>query len=68
MSHESSVNVMNPLQYSPFLWNIFSLPEALEFCWSSFAKENKTNAIIDQEKHNIEEIYIWSTAITGYIM
>ena len=68
MSRESSVNTMNLLIYSPFLWNIFSLTEALEFCWSSFAKENKTNAIIDQEKHNIEEIYIWSAAITGYIM
>ena len=56
MSRESSVNTMNLLIYSPFLWNIFSLTEALEFCWSSFAKENKTNAIIDQEKHKIEQI------------
>ena len=68
MSRGSSVNAMNLLQYSPFLGNIFSLTEALEFCWSSFVKENKTNAIIDQEKHNIEEIYIWSAVNTGYIM
>ena len=68
MSRGSSANVMNLLQYSPFLWTIFSLTEALEFCWSSFVKENKTNAIIDQEKHKIEQIYIWSAVITGYIM
>ena len=68
MSRGSSVDAMNLLQYSPFLWNIFSLAEALEFCWSSFDKENKTNAIIDQEKHKIEQIYIWSAVITGYIM
>ena len=68
MSRGSSVNAMNPLQYSPFLWNIFSLAEALEFCWSSFDKENKTNANIDQEKHKIEQIYIWGAVITGYIM
>ena len=70
MSRGSSVNAMNLLIYSPFLWNIFSLAEALEFCWSSFAKENKTNAIIDQEKHKIEQIYIWSAMNirTGYIM
>ena len=68
MSRESSVNAMNLLQYSPCLWNIFSSAEALEFCWSSFAKENQTNAIIDQEKHKIEQIYIWSAMNTGYIM
>ena len=71
MSHRSNVNAMNLLQYSPFLRNIFSLAEAyfhFDFLWSSFTKEHKTNAIINQEKHKIEQIYIWSPVTTGYIM
>lgn len=61
MSHSSNVNAMNLLQYSPFLRNIFSLAEAyfyFEFFWSLLTKEHKTNAIIDQEKHEIKQSYI----------
>ena len=52
---------MNLLQYSPFLQNIFSLAEVyfhFDFLWSSFTKEHKTNAIINQEKQNRTNLHL----------
>ena len=46
-----------------------SLQEASEFCRSSFAEEPKTLPyIIYQEKHKIEQLFIWNPVTTGLIM
>ena len=43
------------------------LKEAFESCWSSFG-EKKNFAIINKEKHKIEQIYIWNPMATEFIM
>ena len=42
-----------------------SLEEAFEFCWSLFAEEHKP--IINQEKHKIKQIFIWTPMTIGFI-
>ena len=42
------------------------LREAFKTCWTSF--EEKNFAIINKEKHKIEQIYIWNPMTTGFIM
>ena len=44
---------MNLLQKSQYLWNIFF------FGASVINRRTQTFTIIDQEKHKIEQIYIW---------
>ena len=64
-----NVNVMNLLQNSQYWPRVdSSLEKASEFCWSSFTKDHKNFTIIDQEKHEIKQIYIWNPMNTAFIM
>ena len=61
-AQRSRVNVMNLLQKSQHSWNIFF------FRASVINRRTQNFTIIDQEKHKIEQIYIWSPMTTGLIM
>ena len=65
---QRSVNTMNLLQNSRYLWSIFFsrrsiwvLLELIRRCTQHFSK-------IDQEKCKIEQICIWNPMTTGFIM
>ena len=61
-AQRSRVNVMNLLQKSQYSWNIFF------FGASVINRRTQNFTIIDQEKHKIQPIYIWSPMTTGLIM
>ena len=61
-AQRSRVNVMNLLQKSQYSWNIFF------FRASVINRRTQNFTIIDQEKHKIEQIYIWSPMTTELIM
>ena len=61
-AQRSRVNVMNLLQKSQYSWNIFF------FRASVINRRTQNFTLIDQEKHKIEQIYLWSPMPTGLIM
>ena len=67
-SHGSNVNAMDLLQYSPFSWNIFFFGRGIWVLLELVRRRKQNFTIIDQERHKIEQINIWSPLTTGFIM
>ena len=62
------VNAMDLLQYSPFSWNIFFFGRGIWVLLELVRRRKQNFTIIDQERHKIEQINIWSPLTTGFIM
>ena len=59
---------MDLLQYSPFSWNIFFFGRGIWVLLELVRRRKQNFTIIDQERHKIEQINIWSPLTTGFIM
>ena len=62
------VNAMDLLQYRPFSWNIFFFGRGIWVLLELVRRRKQNFTIIDQERHKIEQINIWSPLTTGFIM
>ena len=62
------VNEMDLLQYRPFSWNIFFFGRGIWVLLELVRRRKQNFTIIDQERHKIEQINIWSPLTTGFIM